>query len=117
MRDPRERLLDVLEAIEQIEKHLPATRPEFDGNELVQVWMVRHLEIIGEALRAIPPTSRIHFPSLPWNAALSMRNIIVHQYFRIDLNVVWDVINNDLPPLKCETSRMLEALGPSPEDV
>jgi len=55
MRDPRERLLDILEAIGHIERYAARGRPAFEQDELIQSWFVRHLQNIGEAARALPP--------------------------------------------------------------
>jgi uncharacterized protein with HEPN domain len=65
VRDPRERLRDVLEAIERIERYVARGREAFESDELVQSWFVRHLQIIGEAARALPPEVRDRAPDIP----------------------------------------------------
>ena len=100
MRSDRERLLDMLEAIEHIEKHSDADRSAFEADELIQTWMVHHIQIIGEAAAAISAEFRVLHPEIPWRSIASMRNAIVHAYFRVDLDEVWSVISNDLPALK-----------------
>lgn len=83
MRQLRERLEDILEAVAQIETEQAKGKAAFDENPLVQVWMVHHLMIIGEAVRAIDPAERSKYPSVPWRQIAGMRNILVHDYFRI----------------------------------
>lgn len=75
---PREKLQDILDAIAQIEKHSGVERAAFDESELIQVWMVHHLQIIGEAVRAIDPAFRNKHPQVPWRDIAGMRNILVH---------------------------------------
>jgi|SRR3989304_4939267 len=100
MREVGERLLDILEAIERIEKYTIRGRDAFEQDELIQTWIVHHLQIIGEAARALPDNFRDKYPDIPWSKIIGMRNILVHNYFGIDVDVVWAVIINELPDLK-----------------
>lgn len=100
MRDDRVRLGDILEAIERIEKHAGQGRDAFAGDELVQTWVVHHLMIIGEACRALSPQFRAVHSENVWAQAAGLRNVIVHQYFGVDLDIIWGVIERDLPNLK-----------------
>lgn len=72
MRDLCARLEDILEAIAHIEAEQSKGRPEFESSELIQVWMVHHLMIIGEAVRAIDPAVRQKYPSIPWRQIAGM---------------------------------------------
>jgi uncharacterized protein with HEPN domain len=81
MRDPKERLRDILQAIEAIERYRSCERSEFDQNEMLQVWFLRHLEIIGEAARNLPDEVRAMAPDIPWHKIIGMRNILVHWVF------------------------------------
>jgi uncharacterized protein with HEPN domain len=100
MRDYNERLLDILEAIENIEKYASRGHEAFEHDELIQTWIVHHLQIIGEAASAIPDSFREKYPDVPWSKIIGMRNILVHNYFGIDVDVVWAVVVNDIPDLK-----------------
>lgn len=100
MRGDRERFADILEAIEKIERYIPRGKAEFEKDELFQVWIVRHLQIIGEAASRVSNETQIKYPDIPWNKMIGMRHILVHGYFEIDLEIVWSVIENDLQPLK-----------------
>lgn len=100
MRDSRERVLDILEAIERIEKYGHGGREEFEQNELVQVWILHHLQIIGEAVNTLRPELQESHPEIPWASIVGMRNVLVHQYFEIDTEIIWSVVENELPKLK-----------------
>lgn len=100
MRDPRERLQDILEAIAHIERYSSRGREEFETDELIQGWCVRHLQIIGEAARTIPEETRDSIPEVPWSQIVGMRHVLVHDYFGIDAELVWNAVERDLPNLK-----------------
>ena len=100
MRDDRERLKDILEAIEQIEKYAGQGRKAFELDELIQTWILHHLLILGEAAAKVSDEFLEEHSEIPWSKITGMRNILVHHYFGIDLDVVWAVVENDLPKLK-----------------
>jgi uncharacterized protein with HEPN domain len=110
VRDIRTRLQDILDAIGQIEAEQAKGQAAFKGNRLVQVWMVHHLLIIGEAVRAIDPAFRQRHPSVPWRQIAGMRSILVHDYFRINQEIVWETVEKHLPPLKTEIEAILGSL-------
>ena len=110
MRDDRVYLLDILEAIERIEKYTAQGREAFEVNELIQTWVVHHIQIIGEATRKLSQDLRIHYSEVPWTQIMAMRNILVHDYFRIDLDEVWLVIEGDIPVLKERVEFILKEL-------
>lgn len=117
MRDVRERLLDMQEAIERILKYTVAGRGEFDENELVQTWVVHHLEIVGEAASAVPEDFRRLHPQVPWKQIVAMRHILIHQYFGIDTEAVWAVVDNDLPQLRRQLAEMLQGQTDTPTET
>jgi len=110
VRDSRERLRDMQEAIERIERYVDQGRATFDQDELIQVWVVHHLQIIGEAVVALPTELRDAAPTIPWRKIIGMRNILVHHYFAIDRQVVWDVVAYELPALKAAVLALLAQL-------
>ena len=71
---------------------------------------MRHLQIIGEAAYALPKELRDQRPDIPWSKIIGMRHILVHDYFVIDINIVWDAVERDLPDLKSKIEEMLRAL-------
>ena len=97
MRDDRERILDIQEAIARIERHASRGRQAFEQDELIQTWVVHHLQIIGEACRSLQGALRDQHPEIPWAQIIGMRNILVHHYFGVDIPIVWSVIERDLP--------------------
>jgi uncharacterized protein with HEPN domain len=107
VRDDRLRLEDVRDAIEQIEKYAQRGRPAFDEDELIRVWTLHHLEIIGEACRGLSEDFRNSHPDEIWADAVSFRNVLVHQYFGIDCEAVWAVVAGDLPLLKRKVEHIL----------
>ncbi len=107
MRDVSERLRDIQEAIAHITKYTDLGRQSFDHDELVQTWVVHHLEIIGEAARSIPQEFKNNHPGIPWRQISRMRNVLIHIYFGIDQDVIWEIVEHDLPVLKVSIDAIL----------
>lgn len=114
MRDPKERLRDILDAIAKIERYAARGRQAFEKDELIQNWFVRHLQIIGEAAYALPDDVRDQQPDIPWTQIIGMRHILVHDYFVIDTDIVWDAVEQDLPDLKTKVEGLLRKLEKTP---
>ena len=110
MRNDRERFVDILESIEKIERYIPRGRQVFETDELLQVWVVRHLQIIGEAASRVSAETQNRFPQIPWGKMIGMRHVLVHGYFEIDLDIVWSVLENDLMPLKDQVQNVIQNL-------
>ena len=110
MRDPKERVLDILDAIAAIERYSGRDRESFERDELLQVWFLRHLQIIGEAARGLPDDVRILAPEISWSEIIGMRNILVHGYFDIDTDIVWEAATSDVPAIKPAVVRLLETM-------
>lgn len=85
-------------------------RGDLDTDRMLSFALVRAIEIIGEAAARVSPSTQEQFPSLPWPAIVGMRNRIVHAYFDVDLDRVWDTITDDLPPLLAELRSALEGV-------
>jgi len=77
-------------------------------NELIQAWFTQNLQIIGEAARVLSPEIRSQYPEISWSNMIEMRNILAHNYFEIDLEIVWAVVEQDLPVLKPKIENMLQ---------
>jgi uncharacterized protein with HEPN domain len=95
MRDPKERLRDILDAIAAIERYLDYGRAALEQDELLQGWFVRNLQIIGEAARALPDDVRAPAPDIEWPKIIGMRNVLVHGYLDIDTDLVWGATSRD----------------------
>jgi uncharacterized protein with HEPN domain len=110
MRDSKERLRDMLEAIAAIDRYRDRDRSAYDQDELLQVWFLRYLQIIGEAASKLPEEIRNLAPDIPWHKIIGMCNILVHGYFAIDLEVVWDAVQQGVPLLKPAVEALLKKL-------
>lgn len=98
----------ILDAINSIEKYTyQLTKEEFLFNFMIQDAVVRNLEIIGEASRNIPVNIKEAFPDIPWRDINAMRNKLVHEYFRVDAETVWNVVQLDLDDWKKHTNSLL----------
>lgn len=73
--------------------------------------LVRLLEIIGEAASQVSEEVRDAYPNVPWRQAADMRNVLIHAYFRVNLDVVWRTVTEDLPPLVDDIETILEKTG------
>lgn len=94
-------LQDILEAIADIEVFIADVDfKSFQRNREKILAVVKSIEIIGEAVKKIPKEIRSQYPQIPWNAVAGMRDILVHQYWGIDVNVVWATVQEGLPLLK-----------------
>jgi uncharacterized protein with HEPN domain len=93
-------LLDMLIAARKVIEYTSGlTWDNFHQNEMLQDAVMRHLQIIGEAARSITEQKRNAHQELPWRNMIGMRNRLVHHYFGIELTIVWDTIQKDIPLL------------------
>ena len=92
MRSDREKPLDILEAMDRIERYVVFGKERFETDELVQTWFIQNLQIIGEASRSLSQSTRDLDPTIPWKQIIGMRNILTHAYFEIDLDLVWTAV-------------------------
>lgn len=99
-RDPAILLDDIRRAIDKIAKYTSGlSKQSFISNEMVVDAVVRNLEVIGEAAKRLPESFQNKHPEIPWRQIAGLRNRIVHHYFGLDLEIVWNVISSDLKDL------------------
>lgn len=111
MRKADRRLADILEAIERIQSRVEsADETIFRRDEMLQVWVVDHLQIIGEACRKLPDDLKEQHPEVPWKSIVGMRHYLVHEYFRVDLDTTWQVIDEDLDELRSQVRGIRDEL-------
>jgi uncharacterized protein with HEPN domain len=110
MRDPKERLRDILDAVACIGRYTSRGREAFDRDELVQVWVVHHLQIMGEAAARLGRDFHQAHPEVPWPEVVAMRNVLVHEYFGVDLNELWNMVQRDLKTIQEQVARLLAEL-------
>ena len=113
MRDHTERLRDIQEAIANIEKYSARGKQIFVENELIQVWMIYHLQIIGKISSAIPESFIYLHPEVSLNTIKYFRNFFVYEYLkylRCDLDTVWSITKDEIPDLKQQINQILSKL-------
>lgn len=104
-------ICDILENIELIENTMKdISKEEFESNKDKIDATVRRIEIIGEAAKNIPDTFRAKYQEVPWKDIAGMRDVIIHSYFRVDLNAVWKTIKKDIPELKTKIEKIKKEL-------
>jgi uncharacterized protein with HEPN domain len=108
-RDWKILLEDILEAAAKIEHYTKnLSRDDFVSNSMVVDAVVRNLEIIGEAAKNVPAEVQNKLQNVPWKKLAGIRNRIVHEYFGVDLNIIWFIIENELSQLKQTLSKGLK---------
>lgn len=83
-------------------------REDLPAQRVITLALVKSLEIIGEAANRVSAGTRSSHPDLPWRTAVGMRNRLIHAYFDIDHDVLWDTVTHDLPPLIRQLEKTLE---------
>jgi len=98
---------DILESIKLIEQYIKnLSKENINKNQGIKDSIVRRLEIIGEAVKNIPDDFKERYPEIPWKKIAGLRDIIIHAYFNIDLDILWDIIQKDLLDLKENIQRI-----------
>lgn len=109
--DPTVFLKHILESIAYLELHIRnVSYEEFLGSVTVQDAVVRRLEVIGEAVRHLPDDLRRSHSDIPWNRPVGMRNILIHEYFGVDLDLVWATATQTIPEFKKQIEDLLQRL-------
>ena len=104
-------LRHILDAIKQIETYLESVQEDkFLQTRLVQDAVVRQLEIIGEATRNLSTEFRVKYSEVPWNQIIGLRNRIAHDYLNVDIQIVWEITQNDIPTLEQQVMQILEEI-------
>jgi len=100
---------DILEAMDKIGRYIKGLSYEtFAGNEMVVDAVLRNLEVIGEAARNIPEDIREKYSDIPWRRMIGLRNIAIHEYFGVDLGIIWEIITRNLPETRPMITEMLK---------
>ncbi len=110
MRTDRLRLLDALEQIALVCKFAESGRDMFFGDLLTQSAVLHRLALLSEACRGLSPQLREAHSEIPWEQIIAFRNVVVHQYFGIDLDLVWSTITGDIAPLASSLESIVVSL-------
>ena len=105
-RNVRLYLDDILQACQDILDFTKdmVSAEDFENDRRTMLAVIRSLEVIGEAARQTPRTFREKYASVPWREMTNFRNVIAHEYFGLDFDIVWDVIKNRIPSLLSKSS-------------
>jgi uncharacterized protein with HEPN domain len=109
---PLEHLRHILDEADYLSMHARGVAQEqFNRDETLKRAFVRSLEIIGEAIKKTPSSVTQRYPNIDWRAAAGMRDRLIHGYFGVDYDIVWDVIMNKVPVLRSQIAELLRNEG------
>lgn len=107
-RDWKNRIRDVLSAIAEIREFTSEiTFEEFQDDRKTITAVLYNLAIIGEAVRSIPPDLEALHPEIPWDDVRGMRNIVIHEYFQVNLSIIWQTIQEDIVTLEYSLRQLI----------
>jgi len=111
-RSQKQYLLDIVEAMDDARRFAEdVTSEELEGDLRTQYALQRAFEIIGEATKQVDDSIRDRYPDVPWRKMAGMRDVIVHKYFAVNLEVVWDTIYEDFPQIRPRLREILDDLS------
>ncbi|MBI3583667.1 MAG: DUF86 domain-containing protein [Nitrospinae bacterium] len=109
MKDAKTFIDHILDCIKLIEKYTNnKTENDFFDSTQLQDSVIRRIEIIGEAVKNIPDEIKTKYPLIPWKKIAGMRDMLIHEYFGIDLELTWEVVIRDIPKLKKKILKIKE---------
>ena len=107
----RDYILDILTSIQEIEEFVEGMNFEdFVEDRKTVNAVIRSLEVMGEAVKKIPSEIREKYQEIPWKYIAGMRDKLIHEYHGVDLEIVWEVVEKEIPPLKPKFEKILEEL-------
>ena len=104
-------LNDIIQAMRKIEKYSQGLNYDsFVNNDMVIDAMLRNIEVIGEAAAQIPDTIKQQYSHIPWKKIIGLRNIVIHEYFGVDLDNIWKIVTENIPEAKQRLVEMFDEL-------
>ncbi|EDX77630.1 conserved hypothetical protein [Coleofasciculus chthonoplastes PCC 7420] len=100
-------LSNISECIGNIETYTKEGKTAFFQNRMMQDAVIRNLEIIGEATKRLSPEIRNQYPDIPWRQIAGLRDVLIHDYLRVDLEEVWRIVEINLPDLKTRINQII----------
>ena len=105
-------LESIRDCLERIAEYTESGEDAFLASRLIQDGVIRNLEVIGEATKNISEDLRAANPSIPWRQIAGMRDVLIHDYLKVNLSRVWRTVDIDLPPLDAAVKRLLQQDAP-----
>lgn len=110
MKDEQVYIQHIIESISKIEVYVEGVSKEkFMEKSLIQDAVIRKIEIIGEASKMISEKTRSKNPKIPWKDIAGMRDKLIHSYFGVDLDAIWETVKKDIPTLKKELQKLADS--------
>lgn len=104
-------IVHIRDAIDKIEQRIKGvSKEEFLHDDMIQDAVVRQFEVLGEAINNLSDEIKEEYSQIEWNKAVGLRNALIHGYFDVDYDIVWDTIENNLPDLKIQINKIIEDL-------
>jgi uncharacterized protein with HEPN domain len=116
VKDERAYLLHIRDAIERILSYTREGRDAFLGDSMIQDAVLRNMEILGEASKRVSAPLREQAPDIPWREMAGMRDKLIHDYFGVDLSLVWDVVARELPAARDRIATLIAEVEANPND-
>jgi uncharacterized protein with HEPN domain len=104
-------LLHALDAIDAVLEYTQDGRDAFFADRKTQDAVIRNIEVLGQAVKSLSAETRAHDDSIPWRQIAGMRDKLIHEYFGVDLALVWDVVERELPSLRPKMVALLQNLS------
>ena len=111
MRSGLQRLGDMLDCMDLIDEHMPANREAYDSNIVLKYFLLKQVEIIGEAAFKLDREFKARHPGIPWRKIEGSRHILVHDYVDLDWGILWDILTSHIGPLRKQLEAILHDSG------
>jgi uncharacterized protein with HEPN domain len=107
----KQRLIHILEAISEIESYIKSSSfDDFISNSMMRFASIKQIEIIGEASNFITDITKNKFSDIEWQKIIGLRHVLVHEYFGVDMTIIWQIIEKDIPELKLKIEHLINEI-------